>query len=148
MPKRTYTPEQRAEALRLYQTEGTRAAAKSTGIPSGTIQWWAKIAGLQTERTSKTAAATEAAASEAARTRAEAALRAVVLANKLLGILAERVADEHDDIPVKDLAVMFGILADKHRLLTEMDRVDESYSAVDAWLMHITAGPAEESSRA
>lgn len=143
-----YTDEQRAEALQLYKTEGTRAASKATGIPRSTIQSWAKTAGLRTERTSKTAAATEAAASEAARTRAEAARKAIVLANKLLGILAERIADESDDIPAKDLAIMFGIMADKHRLLTEMDTANDSYAAVDAWLLHLTAGPVEESSRA
>lgn len=138
-----YTEEQKAEALQLYKTEGTRAAAKATGIPRGTIQWWAKTAGVRTERTSKTAAATEAAASEAARTRAEAALTAVVLADKLLGILSERVADESDDIPVKDLAIMFGIMADKHRLLTEMDTASDSYAAVDAWLLHLTGAPTD-----
>lgn len=136
-----YTEEQKAEALQLYKTEGTRAAAKATGIPRGTIQWWAKTAGVRTERTSKTAAATEAASSEAARTRAEAALKAIVLADKLLDILSERVADESDDIPVKDLAIMFGIMADKHRLLTEMDTASDSYAAVDAWLLHLTGGP-------
>lgn len=133
-----YTDEQKTEALKLYKTEGTRAASKATGIPRSTIQGWAKTAGLRTERTSKTAAATEAAASEAARTRAEAALKAIVLADKLLGILSERIADESDDIPAKDLAVMFGIMADKHRTLTEMDAANESYAAVDAWLLHLT----------
>lgn len=135
-----YTAEQKDEALRLYKTEGTRAASTATGIPRSTIQGWAKTAGLRTERTSKTAAATEAAASEAARTRAEAALKAVVLADKLLDILSERIADESDDIPVKDLAIMFGIMADKHRLLTEMDTASDSYAAVDAWLAHLTGG--------
>lgn len=138
-----YTAEQRAEALQLYKTEGTRAASKATGIPRSTIQSWAKTAGLRTERTSKTAAATEAAASEAARTRAEAALTAIILANKLLGILSERVDDESDDIPVKDLAVMFGILADKHRALAEMDAANDSYAAVDAWLVHLTGAPTD-----
>lgn len=138
-----YTDEQKAEALKLYQSEGTRAAAKATGIPRSTIQGWAKTAGLRTERTSKTAAATEAAASEAARTRAEAALKAIILADKLLGILAERIADESDDIPAKDLAVMFGIMADKHRTLTEMDAANDSYAAVDAWLLHLTTAPEE-----
>jgi transposase-like protein len=138
-----YTEEQKAEALQLYKTEGTRAAAKTTGIPRGTIQWWAKTAGVRTERTSKTAAATEAAASEAARTRAEAALKAILLADKLLDILSERVADESDDIPVKDLAIMFGIMADKHRLLTEMDTASDSYAAVDAWLLHLTGAPTD-----
>lgn len=139
-----YTADQRAEALQLYKTEGTRAASKATGIPRSTIQGWAKKAGLRTERTSKTAAATEAAAFDAARTRAEAALKAIVLADRLLDILAERIADEADDIPAKDLAVMFGILADKHRTLTEMDTAPNSVAAVDAWLLHLTAGPAEE----
>lgn len=139
-----YTADQRAEALQLYQSEGTRAASMATGIPRSTIQGWAKKAGLRTERTSKTAAATEAAASEAARTRAEAALKAITLADRLLDILSERIADESDDIPAKDLAIMFGIMADKHRTLTVMDAASDSYAAVDAWLLHLTAGPARE----
>lgn len=148
MPKRTYTPEQRAEALQLYETQGPKRAAKETGIPRNTITTWAQTAGVSSSRASKTRAASDALSADAANRRAAAALKAITLADKLLDILSERVADESDDIPVKDLAIMFGIMADKHRLLTEMDTASDSYAAVDAWLLHLTAGPAEKSSRA
>ncbi len=143
MPKRTYTPEQRAEALQLYETQGPKRAAKETGIPRNTITTWAQTAGVSSSRASKTRAASDALSADAARTRAEAALKAIVLADRLLDLLSERIADEAGDIPAKDLAVMFGIVSDKHRLLTEMDAANDSYAAVDAWLLHITAGPTD-----
>lgn len=39
--KRTYTEEQRAEALTLYVREGVGAASRTLGIPQGTIASWA-----------------------------------------------------------------------------------------------------------
>ncbi len=39
--KRTYTDEERADALARYVSDGLAAAAKATGIPSGTIASWA-----------------------------------------------------------------------------------------------------------
>lgn len=63
-----YTAEQRAEALRLVETQGTAHAHKVTGVPKPTLTRWAKAAGLDTEAAARrrTAAATEAVRARAA----------------------------------------------------------------------------------
>ena len=47
MAARTYTPEQRQQALELYSLFGPCRAAKDLAIPKSTIVKWAKAAGLQ-----------------------------------------------------------------------------------------------------
>lgn len=135
----SYTADQKAEALRLYETEGPSAASEATGIPKGTISSWAIREGLQTDCNSKTAAATEAASLDAAKTRALVVSKSIALTSKLLNRVNAAV-DVEQEMPAKDLAVIFGIVADKHKVLASMDKADESYSAVDAWLNHITGG--------
>jgi transposase-like protein len=75
VPAAKYTPEQRAEALALYETHGPSAVTEQLGIPKGTVTGWAKEAGVRTVRTSRTREATEARAVDVAllRTEAEAA---------------------------------------------------------------------------
>lgn len=48
MSRRTYTPEQRAEALALYEEHGPREAARRCGIDATNITRWAKAAGVVT----------------------------------------------------------------------------------------------------
>ena len=57
-----YSDEQRTEALRLIETQGTAHAHKVTGIPKPTLTRWAKAAGIDTGAAARrqTAAATEA----------------------------------------------------------------------------------------
>jgi len=45
-PQRTYTPEQREEALRLIAEVGPAEAARQLGLKSGTLRSWASRAGL------------------------------------------------------------------------------------------------------
>jgi transposase-like protein len=45
----SYTPEQKAEALRLYAEHGVAEAARRTGIKAGTISSWARRTGTQSE---------------------------------------------------------------------------------------------------
>jgi len=135
----SYTAAQKAEALKLYETDGPTAASEATGINKSTIANWAHRDGLRTDRASKTKAATEAASLDAAKTRALAVGKSITLAGKLLDRL-DAAVDVEAEMPAKDLAVIFGIVADKHRVLASMDKTDETYSAVDAWLNHITGG--------
>lgn len=67
-PGRRYTDEQRAEALRLVEGQGTAHAHKVTGVPKPTLTRWAKAAGLDTGEAARrrTAAATEAVRARAA----------------------------------------------------------------------------------
>lgn len=135
----SYTADQKAEALRLYQEQGPAAASRATSIPKGTIVSWARRQGLQSDGAAKTKAATEAASLDAAKTRALAVGKSITLAGKLLDRL-DAAVDVEAEMPAKDLAVIFGIVADKHKVLAGMDKTDETYSAVDAWLNHITGG--------
>lgn len=61
MPASRYTPEQRTEALKLYEAEGPSAVEKKLGIPKGTVTGWAKAQGVGTVRNERTREATEAA---------------------------------------------------------------------------------------
>lgn len=63
-----YTEEQRAEALRLVETQGTAHAHRVTGIPKPTLTRWTKVAGIDTAAIERrrTEAATEAVRSRAA----------------------------------------------------------------------------------
>jgi hypothetical protein len=49
MTRRTYTDQQRAEALELHRQHGPREAARQTGIPTATIASWARRGGVQTD---------------------------------------------------------------------------------------------------
>lgn len=59
--RRTYTPEQREEALYLYVQVGPAEAARRTGIPAKTIASWAGRSGMQSDAPEKTEAAVAAA---------------------------------------------------------------------------------------
>lgn len=138
--RRSYTAAQQEEALRLYQTDGTTAASKATGIPKNTIQGWARKAGLRTVRSGKTQAATEAATADAAKVRANVVTKAITTVNTMLDALDRRLPNEVDALSLKDLATILGIIADKHRALATMDRGTQNTNAVDMWLDHITNG--------
>lgn len=60
MAKAKYTPEQKAEALRLYAEHGAGETHRLTGIPKGTLTSWAGRNGVQSHAAAKTAIATEA----------------------------------------------------------------------------------------
>jgi transposase-like protein len=62
MARRAYTPEERAHALKLYREHGQAHASRETGIPPQTIGSWASRAGVRSDASARTAAATEAAA--------------------------------------------------------------------------------------
>ena len=138
--RRSYTAAQQEEALRLYQTDGTTAASKATGISKNTIQGWARKAGLRTVRSAKTQAATEAATADAAKVRANVVTKAITTVNTMLDALDRRLPNEVDALSLKDLATILGIIADKHRALATMDRGTQNTNAVDMWLDHITNG--------
>lgn len=58
--RRTYTDEQKAEALATYRLHGPSIAEKLHDIPRKTIASWASRTGVQTIRTGRTRAAVEA----------------------------------------------------------------------------------------
>lgn len=128
MPGSKYGEEQKAKALALYVEHGPREAARLTKIPQQTISRWAKAAGVRTEHTARTNAATEAATAERERSREDLRRRMLDRAHELLdwmnepqvdfkGQQAERVV--YDRPPAQDqkaLATAMAILLDKFRL--------------------------------
>lgn len=58
--RKTYTEQQKREALTLYETHGPSAVEKQLGIPKNTVAGWAKAAGVRTVRNERTREAVEA----------------------------------------------------------------------------------------
>lgn len=138
----TYTPSQRAQAVALYREHGPTQAARRTGIPKSTISRWAKAQGVRTAAVSPRTAAATAASSENARAlRTDVARLTLDTAHAVLNQLTRRLAVEADDMPLKDLAIIAGILFDKHVALVRVDgNQPDDHSAVDDWINHIIAG--------
>lgn len=72
---RTYTPEQREEALRLYLEVGAAEAARRLEIPAATVRKWAQRAGLTAARREHAQAAIESARLTWAQRRGEIVVR-------------------------------------------------------------------------
>ena len=126
---RTYSADEKANALILYASDGLAEAWRRTGIPKPTIASWARRAGLpHTDASAKTQAATEAAEDRAKKLRAELRLG---LLEKAVDLLA-RMDAPHTEFKGKDAQVVeypiapagavqnyatsVGILIDKYRL--------------------------------
>lgn len=140
MARRAYTDDEKAEALRLYETDGPSKASKALGIPKGTIGRWAKAAGVGTVPSEKTRAATEAAQIDAAAVRAATASKSIKAADAIADLILERLPAEGGLIALKDLATIQGILVDKHVVLIRADQGNDEHTAVDAWLTHVMGG--------
>jgi len=117
---RTYTEAQKNEALELYKTDGPTVVYKQLGIPKSTINSWARAAGARTVRNKKTEDATRAVEVDNAKLRAEASAFAVQGAREAFRKLHERITND-DDISLKDLGIVAGILADKHLAFNQVD---------------------------
>jgi hypothetical protein len=138
--KSTYTQAQKDEALALYETDGPTAVQKHLGIPKNTVARWAKNAGIGTVRNEKTAAATESRIIDDKERRSLVASNALSVVDRISEVISQRL-QEPDEIPFRDLATVYGIFADKHKLLARFD--DDgglNLPAVDAWLTHMTGG--------
>jgi hypothetical protein len=140
-----YPEAKRTEALAIYQAKGPRAAAEETGIGRATISRWAKKAGVETQVTARTQAATQ--ASQALAQERRARIRQQLLAD--IEHVQSLLHTEHIDYKGKDegtgrparvvyplpkasdvlaYATSIGILIDKYRLemgeSTERQRID------------------------
>lgn len=89
MARRAYTEEQKAEALKLYETDGPSKASKTLGIPKGTIAAWARRTGVQTVRTENVRARVEAAQLDNAERRALLVKRLYGLAESSMDLLEQ-----------------------------------------------------------
>lgn len=140
MSRRVYTDEERAEALRIYESDGPSAVLRDLGIPKGTVSRWAKAAGIGTVRNEKMAEAREAADNDSATLRAIAANQSIRVTNTIAEAIERRLAIEAETVDLKELATVYGIFADKHKLFVGMDQGNEEHNAVDAWLSHVMGG--------
>jgi transposase-like protein len=118
---RSYTEEQKHEALELYKTDGPTVVYQRLGIPKSTINSWARAAGARTVRNKKTEDATRATEVDAAMLRAEASSFAVQGARAAFQKLYERISSDDGEISFKDLGIVAGILADKHLAFIQVD---------------------------
>ncbi|WP_181275994.1 MerR family transcriptional regulator [Brevibacterium oceani] len=103
MARRVYTEDEKAEAVSLYESEGTSAASKKTGIPKNTIQGWARKAGVRTVRNENVRARVDAAQLDNAERRANLVKRLYGLAEQSVE-LVEKPA-EYQTIMKGDMGV-------------------------------------------
>jgi len=127
-PQRTYTPEQREEALRLIAEVGPAEASRRLEIPAGTIRSWAWRHGVATPvpESERTRAATDAAKLSWAQRRLELGRETGAVASELL----DRIREATKAADVRSLATAFGVVVEKAQLLdgaaTERVEISES----------------------
>jgi len=110
-----YTPEQRAEALRLIASVGPAEASRRLEIPAGTTRSWAWRHGVATPvpESERTRAATDAAKLSWAQRRLELGRETGRVASELL----ERMRDATKAADVRSLATAFAVVVEKAQLL-------------------------------
>lgn len=136
-----YTTDQKNRAIAIYREHGPSEAARRCGVHKSTVTRWAQAAGVKTTVVqSRTAAATEAASVDARALRLKIAGLTLTGAEKVLEIIYRRLDDEADTMPIKDLAIIAGVLVDKHAILSRMDGNEPDQSSVDAWLDYVMSG--------
>lgn len=139
----TYSTLEKNRAIAVCREHGPTEAAKRTGISKTSIIRWARAAGVRTDNPkSRTAAATAAASADARALRLKVAGMTLEGAERVLAIIYARLDAEAHTMPLKDLAVIAGVLVDKHIALERVDGREPDVSAVDAWLDYVMQGEA------
>lgn len=111
--RRTYTREQREEALALYVEYGPAEAARRTGINSSTIRVWAKRTGRKSPRADRAVAGAEAARLSWAQRKGEVAL----LAGQEAEAIVRQMLATPNARQKAELARAFAVMVDKTQLL-------------------------------
>lgn len=117
MARRTYTPEQRAEALELYAQHGAVETCRRTGIAKGTLQSWAHRSGVATACNENRRANVEA-------LKAKWDERRIVMVHEIGAVAHMALAQAEEAVALgrgrdaKDFATTMAILVDKAQLLT------------------------------
>jgi transposase-like protein len=133
--RREYTEEQKQAALAYYEQHGTSAASKHFDIPKGTINSWARRAGVRTVRNENAHAARE-----ARRLDLDALRKTEAVETMQTGIeLRKRILnDDHGPREWRDTATAVGILYDKaDQLASHAD--DGGISATETMLGKLAA---------
>ena len=157
MPAAKYTPEQRAEALAVYETHGPTEVTARFGIPKGTVAGWAKASGVRTVRNETTRAAVEAKV-------VDGKLRRQNIVHRLYG-QAEKILDDLEGekfetltkgsggadvetilefVPPNDRKILVQTVSTAMNSAVNLEKVDadngQSAAAVDQWLEMMTGG--------
>lgn len=128
---RTYTPEQREEALRLYVEHGPAEAARRLGIPAATVRSWAKRAAKTSPRAQVATAGAEAARRSWSQRKHEVAL----LAGQEAEAIVRQMLATANARQKADLARAFAVMVEKTQLLDggATGRVEVSESSSWPW---------------
>lgn len=113
--------------------------ARQTGVSAGSVTNVCKQNDLSFDR-SGTEKATKSKQADDKAMRALIASDALNVVQSVSKILAHRLATNPDEIAIRDLITMYGVLTDKHAVLTKLDIGNQDHSAVDKWLDYITGG--------
>ncbi|MGK2947778.1 MAG: transposase [Acidimicrobiales bacterium] len=117
MGRRTYTDEQKAEALALYASHGAAETARLTGVPEGTLQSWAHRSGVATACNENRRANVEALKTKWAE-------RRLVMVHEIGAVAHMALAQAEAAVATgackdaKDFATTMAILVDKAQLLS------------------------------
>lgn len=137
----TYSALEKNRAIAVCREHGPTEAAKRTGISKTSIIRWGRAAGVRTDNPkSRTAAATAAASADAMALRLKVAGMTLDGAERVLAIVYARLDAEAHTMPLKDLAIIAGVLVDKHIALEKLEGREADVSAVDAWLDYVMQG--------
>lgn len=117
MAKRSYTDEQRREAIQLYAEAGPCEVERALGIPKGTVTKWAQAAGVRTEHSERTAEATAQHQQSWAERRARVADAMGEVAELAVG-RARRELNGGSARNARDCAATAAVMADKAQLLS------------------------------
>src|SRR4051812_34910832 len=112
---RTYTDDQRAQALEMFRIEGPHAVERTLGIPASTIRGWARKAGVETEVVVRSAAGAEANRQRWALRRAE-MVAEIGEAAQLALTKAKKALHDGQARPAQSFATTMAILIDKAQL--------------------------------
>lgn len=158
--RKTYTDTEKAEALKLYETDGPSAVEKQLGIPKGTVAYWAQQAGVRTVRNERTREATEAASLDARARRQKIVsdqmliherLQAQALAPQWKTILRGAMGVEHveevDHVPARDAKDMMSALNSSSTIIARLDDNQTDHDDAKSVIGELVKGLGEEYGR-
>lgn len=151
--RRQYTPNEKADALKLYETDGPTAVQKQLGIPKGTIAYWAQQAGVRTVRNERTREAVEAASLDARARRQKIVadqmaiherLQAQALAPQWKTIMRGAMGAEHveelDHVPARDAKDMMSALNSSSTIIARLDDQQADHDDAKSVIGELIAG--------
>lgn len=158
--RRTYTDTEKAEALKLYETEGPSAVEKQLGIPKGTVAYWASSSGVRTVRNERTREATEAASLDARARRQRIVanqmliherLQAQSLAPEWRTIMRGEGGAEHietlNHVPARDAKDMMSALNSSSTIIARLDDQQTDHDDAKSVIGDLVRGLGEEYER-